>query len=68
MINKVRLAKRSTITPPTRPNSSTGRNCSATATPTAATLPLISSTSQSWAIRCIHKPVVAITCDESHNR
>ena len=63
MIRIVRLGNRSATTPPKSPNISIGRNCSATATPTAVTLPVSSSTSQSWAMRCIQSPVVATICE-----
>ena len=68
MIKIRRLGYRSAMTPPSRPNSSTGRNCSATATPTAVTLPVSSSTSQSCAMRCIHSPVVATTWELRKSR
>ncbi len=68
MIRIVRFGYRSAITPPARPNSSTGRNCRATAMPTAVMLPVSSNTSQSCAIRCIHRPVVATTCELRYSR
>ncbi len=55
----LRLAKRSAIMPPQGPNSSDGMNCSATVMPTAVTEPDSSSTSQSWAIRCIQRAITA---------
>ncbi len=58
-----RFGYRSAITPPTSPNRSTGRNCRATATPTAVMLPVSSRTNQSWAMRCIQSPVVATICE-----
>jgi hypothetical protein len=46
------------MTPPYRPKSSIGRNCSAVVMPTAAEEPVRLSTSQSWVIRDIQVPVL----------
>ena len=51
---------RSAIMPPWTPSSSIGRNCIAIVMPTAAALPVSSSTSQSWAMLCIQVPVLVM--------
>ena len=61
MMRIVRFGKRSASMPPCTPSSSIGRNCIAIVTPTAAELPVSSSTSQSSAMLCIHVPVLATT-------
>ncbi len=45
--------------PPYSPKTSMGVNCMATVMPTAVTLCERVSTSQSWAMRCIHVPDMA---------
>jgi len=52
-----RFGYRSASTPPARPNSKVGRNCNAVVMPTAVALPVMLSTSQSWAMRCTQAPV-----------
>ena len=54
-----RLGKRSATSPVCMPNISMGRNWNAMVTPTAAELRVRVSTSQSWAMLCIHVPVLA---------
>ena len=53
-------SNRSTSTPPHTPKSSIGRNWRAVAVPIATGLPVSSSTSQSWATRCIQVPTTLI--------
>jgi hypothetical protein len=55
----LRFDNRSATSPACRPNSSIGRNCSAMVTPTAVALCVRSRTSQSWAMLCIHVPMLA---------
>jgi len=55
----LRFDNRSATSPVCRPNSSIGRNCSAMVTPTAVALCVRSRTSQSWAMLCIHVPMLA---------
>ena len=53
----LRLSNRSAIRPPHSPNSSRGRNCRATVTPSATPLPVRLSTSHPWATVCMPVPV-----------
>ena len=62
-IMSLRLSKRSAMTPPQTPKTSTGTNCRNTVNPTAVTLWVSWNTSQSMAMRCIHAEVLAITCE-----
>ncbi len=56
-----RLGNRSARTPPVRPSSVWGRNCSAVMTPTALPLfPVRWRTSRSWAARCIQVPTLEV--------
>ena len=57
-IMTLRLGNMSTSRPLSGPMTSMGRNCSATAIPTAAGLPVSCSTSQSWASLCIQTPML----------
>ena len=57
-----RLGSRSATAPACRPSSSIGRNCSAIVTPTAVELCVRLKISQSWAMLCIHAPVLARLC------
>jgi hypothetical protein len=57
-----RLSTRSAITPPYGPSSSTGSACSATTSPRSTLEPVSVSTSQDWAIICIHVPTSEIAC------
>ena len=59
----MRRFARSDRTPAHGPSSRVGANCSVTVSPTRATLPVSSSTSQSTAMRAIHPPVFAKSCD-----
>ncbi|OUE10050.1 hypothetical protein CMsap09_13980 [Clavibacter michiganensis] len=68
IIMSMRFEQRSTMTPPRSPKRSMGANCMATVTPTAVTLPVSSSTSQSWAMRCIHPEVMAMTLEAVNRR
>ena len=52
-----RLSNRSAINPPHMPASSIGVNWRAVVTPRATPLPVSLSTSQLWAVICIHVPV-----------
>ena len=66
-----RLSKRSATTPPHTPNSSMGRNCSATMKPRAdpaVDFPVSSSTSQLWAVICIHVPVSDTSWEKKNSR
>ena len=54
-----RFGSRSATAPVCRPSSSIGRNCSAMVTPTAVELCVRSKISQSWAMLCIHVPMLA---------
>ena len=54
-----RFGSRSATIPACRPSSRIGPNCSAIVTPTAAELCVRSKISQSWAMLCIHDPVLA---------
>ena len=66
-----RLSRRSAITPPHTPNSSMGRNCRATISPRAepaVARPVSSSTSQLWAVVCIHVPLREISWEKKKSR
>ncbi len=54
-----RLDSRSAAIPACMPSSSIGPNCRAIVTPTAAELRVRLKISQSWAMLCIHDPVLA---------
>ena len=59
MIRMRRLSKRSAISPPYALSSSIGRNCRPVVMPMATPdPPESSSTSQSWATRCIQVPML----------
>ncbi len=61
-ISSMRLEYRSAKAPPQRLNRSSGRNCRPVVIPSAAPLLCVSSsTSQSWATRCIQVPVLEMT-------
>ncbi len=53
----LRFSNRSAMTPPNGARISVGRNCIATTVPSAVPLPVSSSTSQAWAMPCIHVPL-----------
>ena len=54
----LRFGSRSASAPACIPSSSIGPNCSAIVTPTAVELWVRLKISQSWAMLCIHEPVL----------
>ena len=69
-MRNLRWSTRSVITPACALSSSAGRNWSAVVVPVAAAESSVRmrSTSQSWATRCIHVPVLVIRAAKNQMR
>src|SRR5215213_4459994 len=66
--SSLRFGKRSAITPPNRPSSSTGSAWSIVTLPSASGESVSFSTSQAWAIDCIQEPVFETTWPNQNRR